>query len=388
MLLAQAQAQASSSATSSEQEMDICIDEVPVAVEAKKPKRPWILRYASTVASTARERGIGAGLAFAVLGGVSGLQTSLSGLIPGLEFTTALQAATQVHADIVLADQVVEDTLNNIGNLPATSVRMWRDLLQTGSWHDTFGKEAAALQTAIAGNSKFQPHQLTLPAFLTRSKVSLEEGIRSTVVRSHCVVWKGDDFRFLQVNAVLLLCHRESSLTLVCLLSLCQQPPFLLLQLFAASANTVAEQVVNPAVATAAFAADVAVSASLPVTADPTTPESLALNVFNFAVLAIGYISVALPAARVVLRERDDQLTAGIQQACRLAVQSKGKGRLGINSSTPPKVVAVLGLLHVNGVAQRILSAAATPQTGAMPRITSREILGERSLVQGDGASS
>jgi hypothetical protein len=263
-------------------------------------------------------------------------------LIPGLEFTTALQAARRVHADIVLADQVVEDTLNNIGNLPATSINMWRELFRTGNWHDTFGKEAAALQTAIAGNADCQPHQLTLPAFLTRSKVSLEEGIRSTV------------------------------------------PPFLLLQLFVQSANMASEQLVVNA-------------ASLVPATDPTTPGSLALNVFNFAVLAIGYISVALPAARVVLRERDDQLTAGIQQACRLAVQSKG--RLGkTNNSAPPKVVAVLGLLHVNGVAQRILSSSSSatlPQGGAMnsengmaPRISSREILGDRALVQGDGASS
>jgi hypothetical protein len=191
-LVAQAQAQASSTSSLASDEMDI--DEVPVAVVPKKPKRPWIARYASTVASTTRDRGMGAGLAFAVLGGVSGVQTSLSGLVPGLEFTTALQAANEVNADIVLADQVVEDTLNNIGNLPATSIRMWRDLFQTGSWQETFGKEAAALQTAIAGNADFQPHQLTLPGFLTRSKISLEEGLRSTVVRYVHAIWKDVNF--------------------------------------------------------------------------------------------------------------------------------------------------------------------------------------------------
>jgi hypothetical protein len=107
----------SSSPSSSSSSSEMKSDEVPV-----KKKSPWILRYARTVVGTARESGIGAGLAFAVLGGVSGLQTSLSGLIPGLEFTAALQAATEVNSDIVLADQVVEVTLNNIGNLPATSL--------------------------------------------------------------------------------------------------------------------------------------------------------------------------------------------------------------------------------------------------------------------------
>lgn len=177
------------------------------------------------------------------------------------------------------------------------------------------------------------------------------------------------------------------------LVSLSTQPPFLLLQLFVASANAVAERLVlNPAVATAAYAVDSA-SASLP-PPDPSTPERVALAAFNFAILAIGYISVALPAARVVLRERDDQLTAGIQQACRLAVGGKGSG----NNNSTPKVVAVLGLLHVNGVAQRILSSSAPPQAGGMnrdllekdmaPRIASREILEDRPLVQGDVTSS
>jgi hypothetical protein len=154
----------------------------------------------------------------------------------------------------------------------------------------------------------------------------------------------------------------------------------LLLQLFVASANMAAERLVlNPAVATAAFAAD---SASVTLPLDSTTTESLALAAFNFALLAIGYITVALPAARVVLRERDERLTAGIKQACRLAVQENSK-------NSTPKVVAVLGLLHVNGVAQRLLSSSAPPpppQTGAMnrdllekdtaPRIFSRDILG------------
>jgi hypothetical protein len=382
-----AQATSATLASTSEQERMNIDKVVPISIATtstpkskSKPKRPWILRYASTVAATARERGFGAGLAFAILGGVSAVQTSLSGLVPGLEFTVALQAAKQVNADIVLADQVVEDTLHNIGNLPTTSILMWRELLQTGgNWHDTFGKEAAALQTAIVGNATCQPHQLTLPAFLTRSRASLEEGVRSTV------------------------------------------PPFLLLQCLIQSANMAAEQlvVVHPATATAVVALP---AVTVTTVTDLATPESLAMNVFNLAILAIGYISVALPAARVVLRERDDQLTAGIQQACRLAVQGKGKrgnnnnnnnnndDSNNNNSAPPGKVVAVLGLLHVNGVAQRILSSSAMPpplppppsQGGTMdrdsllknntdtaPRIASREILGDRALVPGDdGASS
>jgi hypothetical protein len=149
--------------------------------------------------------------------------------------------------------------------------------------------------------------------------------------------------------------------------------------------------VTNPAEATTTVTS---VAASL-----PPPGQDIPLDIFNFAILAIGYISVALPAARVVLRERDEQLTAGIRQACRLAVQQQQQN--GSKKSSTPKVVAVLGLLHVNGVAQRILSSsAATPppqaetmrrylsEKGIAPRITSREILGDRTLAQGDGTFS
>ena len=55
---------------------------------------------------------------------------------------------------------------------------------------------------------------------------------------------------------------------------------------------------------------------------------------------------VALPASRVILRERDDRLAQGIRDACHVATRKAPNGG---------RVVAVLGLLHVNGVAQRLL---------------------------------
>ena len=62
--------------------------------------------------------------------------------------------------------------------------------------------------------------------------------------------------------------------------------------------------------------------------------------------LVVGlYMAVVLPATKIVLSERDDFLTKGIQTACR--------GR--------QRVVAVLGLLHVNGVADRLQHAGLQP---------------------------
>ena len=68
--------------------------------------------------------------------------------------------------------------------------------------------------------------------------------------------------------------------------------------------------------------------------------------VSSVIVLWLGYVALALPATRVILCERDDQLADGIRAACKSAVGDKKENAT---------VVAVLGLLHVNGVAKRLL---------------------------------
>ena len=76
--------------------------------------------------------------------------------------------------------------------------------------------------------------------------------------------------------------------------------------------------------------------------ADWTMMDRLIKLCTTTASFLFGYIALALPAVRVVLTERDAILTNGIQSACQ---------RAGKNG----RVVAVLGLLHVNGVAKRML---------------------------------
>ena len=63
----------------------------------------------------------------------------------------------------------------------------------------------------------------------------------------------------------------------------------------------------------------------------------------SLLILSFFYLGIALPAVKVIVTERDDILTQGIQEAC----QKAGEGG---------KVVAVLGMLHINGVAKRMLS--------------------------------
>lgn len=282
--------------------------------------RPWILRLASMVRKTAASRGWAAGAATAVLGSVTGAQTALSGLVPGLEFTVALEKALETQAAVVLADQVVDETLHKIGNLPVTSVSMWRDFLTSRDWQSTFGREAAALQTAVAGNGS--PQQVTLPAFLTRTRTATADMVRSIL------------------------------------------PPFILLQSAVYTANIVSETFLSPSTANAAVDASNSLAA---IDSGPAAAllGSLALTAANLGVLALVFVSIALPATGVVLRERDDTLYMGIREACRLAATAAAAK----NDQQPGKVVAVLGLLHVNGVAARILASSDAATAEAVPTL-------------------
>jgi len=255
---------------------------------------PWISRFAKMVQKTAKSRGLSTGAAAAILGGVSGLQTALSGLQPGLEFTTALRIAMERESDIVLADQLVDETLHKIGTLPSISLSMWQDSFLT-SFKENFGKEAEALNTALFGDGK--DNQVTLLTFLTRNGAAIRDLFRLAV------------------------------------------PPLIMLQTVVLGTSYAWSALLDQVT----LDATESILVSSTATDTSSGPVLAAVNVF-FAVL--GYLSIALPATRVILRERDDCLTQGIQSACRLAAEQNpnGKGR----------VVAVLGLLHVNGVAKRL----------------------------------
>jgi hypothetical protein len=67
--------------------------------------------------------------------------------------------------------------------------------------------------------------------------------------------------------------------------------------------------------------------------------------VLNAMLIPALYTAVALPATKIVISDRDDVLTKGILRATR--------GR--------KRVVAVLGLLHVNGIADRLVAAGLRP---------------------------
>ena len=74
-------------------------------------------------------------------------------------------------------------------------------------------------------------------------------------------------------------------------------------------------------------------------------------------VLILGYIFLAIPVGKVIIHERDDQLAKGIAAACNEIAINQCNNDDGNHDNTRAKgrVVAVLGLLHVNGVTKRLL---------------------------------
>lgn len=288
--------------------------------EEQRAKTPRAVRFVYLVGETIRTRGLSTGVATAVLGGISGVQTALSGFTPGLEFSTAVEASRQqqTDCDIVLADQSVDETIEKVGKLPQVVKSMVQDIRQKDSSirleETQWGKMATHLSTALMGadpNLVDKNYQVNVPRVVTRSRESVSEMARLMIPP---VVFT--QMTLILVNQALfpdpMLDTQDGFLTL-------------LLSFFW-----------NPLVRfdPMAFVMD-------------AIPHVFILS----TMMTTAYAVLMVPVTQVILAERDDQLTNGIRAACRIAnSKHEEEGRKG-------RVVAVLGLLHVNGVTQRMLAS-------------------------------
>ncbi|GAX24990.1 hypothetical protein FisN_2Lh269 [Fistulifera solaris] len=255
------------------------------------------------VTQTFKKRGLSTAAAAAVLGGVGGLQSALSGLEPGLEFTTALRLSSN-NSDILLADQNVDDILNRLGNLPETSVSLWKNLVEVKNWEQSlFATQSVSLTTALLGDANMKQY-VTLPRFLTRNKAAVRDLVRLFV------------------------------------------PPLIMLESINVALGFFLERLLSEPLAIESVDK-----------LNDLSPADILSSFFelaflfpviaNLAFLLVVYLSVALPATQIILSDRDDQLAAGVRSACQIAM-TKAQGE------RPGRVVAVLGFLHVNGVARRL----------------------------------
>jgi hypothetical protein len=303
-------------------------DQAKISAKIKK-ETPWIQSYLRMVSRTLQTRGLATGMAAAVLGGVAGLQTSISGFTPGLEFTTALQCAQSQNdggCQVALVDQDVDETLRRIGSLPkvamgtilkdpAYSIPHYSNILMQALW-------GGGQDGTLASNQQVQ-----ITRVMTRNRGAIQDLIRLTI------------------------------------------PPLVLTQLLSVSLTNVLYGMEATGMVSSPLASSPQSSSSLVMLAGTLSPTSMPVDTFlasflvadilphflvSGLILALSYILLVLPAVSVILAERDDILTSGIQAACREA-SSKHCNK---DALRPGRVVAVLGLLHVNGVAARLLSSS------------------------------
>ncbi|KAL3918259.1 MAG: hypothetical protein SGILL_004321 [Bacillariaceae sp.] len=316
-------------------------------------KKSWPVRYAEMVVQTVKTKGLTTGFAAALLGGFSGMQSAMSGFVPGLEFTTALELSMREdekdpsNIDIILADQAVDETLRKLGNFggTATEIFLWeqqpngqRSRRDFVSATQECQLHLSTLQQAVFGGSKDDNSsgipQVNLPSVLFRNSAAVNDLVRLALPSTVLIALTS------QLFATMLGEQNELEAIMEDLRSISQfiQAPIL-------SFDSVLEGVVH------------AIASTL--------------------ILSFGTLLV-IPVVKTILTERDEILTSNIQTACQ---------RAGKNG----KVVAVLvslqccmqfcctvfvyggahcifsacfqGLLHVNGVARRMLDAHGVPKS-------------------------
>lgn len=292
----------------------------------------------SIVSQTTEKRGLSTGIAAAVLGGFAGLQTLLSGLEnePGIEFITAMKYAEQntEECDIILADRNVDETLRQIGAFPSISLEMLKYYIFESkfNWNDAYGELSNQLIGAIWGmnndktsRSEWIP-QIDMGKALIRDQSAIQDLVRLTLpplVLAEVLAYLFNSLVFNAMNAI--------------------QDPL--------ASVEVGSMVTTPTLEDGLILHNF-ISGTLPMLA-----TEVATTIFFLFVV---YILIALPAAKLVLIERDEPLANGIKIACQLAAEKslqmrKNDDNTPTNLSSHNRVVAVVGLLHVNGIVQRLL---------------------------------
>jgi len=213
--------------------------------------------YMKLVSKAIETKGFATGLATAVLVGFSDFQSSLSGFDPGVEFKTALDKSILHDCDIVLADQVVDETLRRIGSLPQVSWEMNNLSKNTTRVLENWSMNSKSLKQAIVGDESLP--RVELGKFLFRNSAAMK-----------------DLLRFATPTFSLM---------------------FLLLTVGSSHALTDESMILS----------------------DPSIAEQTVHYFASAALFLSTYLGFFLPAVKVILFERDQVLANGIKASCKRA---------------------------------------------------------------------
>ena len=268
---------------------------IEAAANSEVPqRRSWPVRYAEMVVQTIKTKGLPTGFAAALLGGFSGMQSAMSGFVPGLEFTTALELCMQENGndpsniDIVLADQAVDETLRKLGNLGGmtSDIFLWEQQPDGRRSRRKFGSVAqecqlnlSTLQQAVFGDSMSMNcpgiPQVNLPSVLFRNSAAVADLVRLAL----------------------------PSVALIAVTS----------QLFATMLGdeNELEALMNDVISISQFL-------QAPIFSFDSVLEAMVHALASSLILSVGAL-LAIPVIKTILTERDEVLTSGIQTACRRA---------------------------------------------------------------------
>ena len=261
------------------------------------------------------------------IGTTSLVQTNLSGIRAGLEFEVAIDIVEDYNKNnkeirLVLGDRNIDETMERIGSLPSVSL----DLLSGGSsstdgndhWQSPWSSVNHAserLWISVLGNSNLPLNaQICMPKVLLRNAQA-----------------RNDLGRLLLLPAV---AATFFALLLAFIANGFEPDPYDVLLWETISSSPLRSP-------------DFDLSTSL------HAIGALATNsVWDVLALLAGYVVLALPASKVIISERDAVLVRSIVDTLEL---TKGCHRLDDSSEKRHKLVAVVGLLHVNGVAEQLI---------------------------------
>lgn len=242
-----------------------------------------------------------------VLGMTSLLQTNISGVRAGLEFAVAMDIAEEEAIPIVLGDRRIDQTMERISNLPSVSLEMIRN--------NTIGLYTKLLQTAVLGDRLLPNNtQISLPKVLIRNKGAITDLVR------------------LALSPILIATVFSISVGILFHLPLYAE-----------------QESIEILMDTATLTFD----ERLPIVIKIISSVFTELFVFT-----AGYTILALPASKVIIYERDVCLAEEIEKAC-YNIGGPSSSSSSQEQQKSSNIVAILGLLHVNGVAKQLLDKGA-----------------------------
>ena len=265
----------------------------------------------------------GTNVATAILTTITALSGSFSSSFQtGLEFITAIDnvdkqnkqeqpgSKNESKCTIVLGDRAVDQTLERMGSLPSLSFEMLSKFFQKGfNWDQTYGIDANVISHAISGDQELKQkglQQLDMGKVLFRNKDAMMDMAR-LILPSVILV----QFVAVVLNVYLASIHGSN-------LSIGD----ILVDMVTFSDIDWSKMFVFLYAAGSAFA----------------------------QVIFLAYMAVALPASRIIISERDEYLAKAIDEACRSVSENDDDN----DDMREKRVVAVLGLIHVNGIAKKL----------------------------------